>query len=31
MAMDAMRISHVYLGEGSWVDEEPNVDTTIFF
>ena len=30
--MDAMRINHSYLGEeGLHIDEEPNVDTNMFF
>jgi hypothetical protein len=32
MMMHAMRINHSYLGEeGLHIDEEPNVDTNIFF
>jgi hypothetical protein len=29
--MEAMRINHSYSGEGSCVDEEPNVDASRFF
>ena len=31
MIMDAMRINQDYSGEGSWVDEEPNIDIARFF
>jgi hypothetical protein len=31
MVMDAMRINQGYVGECSIIDEESNVDATIFF